>query len=253
MSTPTSFSFLPPDADEVISRLQEEARRQEEVQRDEETTPEPEFRNEPGEQEYRWLCQIYHGNFAHDELDELRMGIRDAAYWEREAEYFKTVCLDMIRKNRYDRTIHKTDATDTWRNRCLALRQLLENIGLDTQELYQQRLSITDQHYWKPEVERLKHILAAREAEIEDRFSTMATWRREISSPSDEGTRLSHSLERSRKRSNRSGQPQQISKLRRSARLQSLHASRVEKSSGKGARRANANLPHGVMVNKPCN
>ncbi|KAL6887143.1 hypothetical protein HDV57DRAFT_349730 [Trichoderma longibrachiatum] len=229
MSTPTAFSFLPPNADEVIARLQEEAQRQEETHQDEETTPEPEFRNEPGEQEYRWLCQIYHGNFAHDELDELRMGIRDAAYWEREAEYLKRICLDMIRKNRYDRTIRKTDATDTWRNRCLALRQLLEKIGLDTQELYQQRLSITDQHYWKPEVDRLKLILAAREAEIEDRFSTMAAWSHEIPSSSDKGTRLSHDLKRSRKRSNLSGRPQQTPQLRRSARLQSLNASRVEK------------------------
>ncbi|KAL6876794.1 hypothetical protein J3F83DRAFT_421529 [Trichoderma novae-zelandiae] len=224
MSTPTSFSFLPPDADEVIARLQAEARRQDEAQQDEETTPEPEFRNKPGEQEYRWLCQLYHGNFAHDELDELRMGIRDAAYWEREAEYFKTICLDMIQKNRYDRAIHKSDAADTWRNRCLALRQLLEKLGLDTQELHQQRLSITDQHYWKPEVDRLKHILAAREAEMEDRFSARATQNHEI-------------LKRPRDRPSRSRGPQQTPKLRRSARLQSLNTSRVEKRSGKGGRK----------------
>lgn len=229
MSTPKLFSFLPPDADEVTARLQEEARRQEEVQQDEEMTPEPEFRNKPGEQEYRWLCQIYHGNFAQDELDELRMEIRDAAYWKREAEYLKTICLDMIQKNPYDRAIDKTDATDTWRNRCLALRQLLGILGLDTQELYQQRLSITDQHYWKPEVDRLKHILAAREAEMEDRFSARATQKHETLSPSEDGTRLSHILEPPRDRSSRSRQPQHTPKLRRSA--------RVEKRSCRGGRK----------------
>ncbi|KAL7921871.1 hypothetical protein ACQKWADRAFT_116269 [Trichoderma austrokoningii] len=237
MSTPTLFSILPPDADEVVVRLQEEAQRQDEVQEDEEMTPEPEFRNKPGEQEYQWLCQIYHGNFAQDELDELRMGIRDAAYWEREAEYFKTICLDMIQKNRYDRAMDKTDAIDTWRNRSLALRQLLRRLGFDTQQLYQERLSITDQHYWKPEVDRLKHVLAAREAEMEDQFSARAAQKRETCSASEDRTGFSHILERPRDRSSRSQQPQQTPKLRRSARLQRLNTSRVEKRSCKSRRK----------------
>ncbi|KAL7950084.1 hypothetical protein V8C42DRAFT_309443 [Trichoderma barbatum] len=131
MSTPSSFTVRRPSADEVSVRLQQELRPREE------TTPEPIFRNKPTEQEYTWLCEIYHGNFTIEELDGFRMGICDVAYWEREAEYFKTICPEMTQKDPYHHHAeNEADAAAVWRNRCLALRQFLREIGLDTQELH---------------------------------------------------------------------------------------------------------------------
>ncbi|KAG8422191.1 hypothetical protein J3459_010601 [Metarhizium acridum] len=229
MSTPTSFFISPPDADEISARLQKEASRQDE------TTPEPVFRYDPDEQAFKWLCEIHHGNFTCDEVDDIRMEICDAAYWEREAEHLKTICIEMIRKNLYLRSApYEAGTSMLWRNRCLALRRLLKDMGLDSQEFYLQRLSIADQNYWKSEEDRLKRILAVRELEIQERFLTKAAGHG-IPSPPENGTEQMQKKPPRKRTSPRSvrPQPQQAAKLRRSARLSGTNASKVEKRSGK--------------------
>ncbi|KAL7783596.1 kinase-like domain-containing protein [Trichoderma ceciliae] len=227
MSTPTSFFVPPPDASEISARLQEE------MQRQEEATPEPVFRNKPVEQAYGWLCKIHHGNFTHEEIDELRMGIRDATYWQREAEYFQAICVEQIRKNHDRCASSNTDAAFAWRSRCLDLRQLLKEMGVDSQEFHLQRLSIADQNYWKSEADRLKHILAARELEMQAQFLAEVENNHGIPSLPENGIKPSRKGKSSQNSHAQSRRPQKKIEPRRSARLQGLNASRVGKRRGR--------------------
>lgn len=58
MSTPTHFSIPPPDARDVVARLDAE------LQHQEAATPEPIFRDPTSEHSYGWQCESEHLDFT---------------------------------------------------------------------------------------------------------------------------------------------------------------------------------------------
>jgi len=226
MNTPRSFSIPPPpDAGQVTARLREE------LQRLDETTPEPVFRNEPVEQSYDWMCRNRHASFTHREIDDLRANIPDAAYWQLEAEHFETILLEAIHKG--DSCPDDAGSCSTWRKRSEVLRKLLKTLGLSSQDIYKQRLSIARQEYWKPEADLLRRSLDAREAEMVDQYLAKTTNSRGRLSPPENGPDRPSRTRSRTARQTRSRPTQSAVAPRRSDRLKALGASRVEKRAGR--------------------
>ena len=229
MATPTSFTVPTPTAEEIARSLQEE------VQRQQGATPEPVFRTENVTQSYNLLCEIEHMRFTKNEIDSFRMGITRTDYWEREARRYKHRLCELIWENLlHEHRVGDVPTIEGWRDVAMAYRRRLRRQGYSKQQVWETRLSIKEQGYWKPESECLREISALREHEMQEQYRARKANTQGIPSPAQSETQYGCLVKKPRRqRQTPSKQP-----TRRSQRLQSevdqLRTDRVSGMRGSG-------------------
>ena len=251
MATPTEFFVPPPTAEDLFERLEETANRQKAA------TPEITFEDEV-EECYEWLCEEERPKFEPNEIDELRIGITEASYWECEARHLRDRLSELIWQNLLrDNLMDGVSATDGWRDVVMAYRRRLRRHGLSMQQVRESRISIKTQSYWKPEAELLRGISARREHDMQEQYWERKANIQGIPSPADSEMQHQYPETESRRhhqtptkqptrRSRRSqpnvGRPRanRVSGKRRSG-LRSSTTSKAEKRRGKVG--ANARRP----------